>query len=324
MNNINEKKPEAAYSEKVQEDQITKDMSETPPPEKSLTDKSQLESGVTAKGAYICNKCNTELMQNQKFCHQCGHKVKADPLEENLHEANTSEQSNKGSEGTEQVRSKNDQLNETDAKAHHQNKKKAIVIAISAIIIAITAIGGIILIPEMFKDAEGYMAEGNYEKAYEKAETNKEKLQVKIENLAAVQAASLINTLKDPSSFSLRDAYYQEQKNNYGTVECKLVLHVTGKNSFGANVGNYWLYSFNPHKNKWEYLCYVADLEIDSDPSKNRKTAIESMGKVIVNGVIKSDVKLSKNGIQRINKMFKEDKLDEIKLLDIKWNQEKK
>ena len=167
---------------------------------------------------------------------------------------------------------------------------------------------------------EGSMEQGNYEKAYDKAKTDDEKKAVKVENFAAVHCAMSIDALKDPSSFVLRDVYYDECV-EAGENKPYLVLYISGTNSYGARVSMYWLYGYGWSEGTWSYLRSVTDLneeeygKYDSQERLEEK-AIDNYARKIIKLVKGDGYKLNKDGVDRINNLFKKDKLGDVKLLD--------
>lgn len=159
---------------------------------------------------------------------------------------------------------------------------------------------------------EGNLARCNYQDAYLNATTDEEKEAVIFENLVAVESAFAADNLKDRKSFVLNDAYY-DKKNNY------LVLEVGGKNGFGATVTNYWL--FTKTSGKWEYFCAVSDLKEEEyyswdDLEDKIEKLAENLGRDYIKTAAKNGDKLPREGISRINSLFEEDKLHDVKLLE--------
>lgn len=250
----------------------------------------------------ICGKCGAELEEGQEFCPKCGQKV--------------------GLVVDDDVVSAINQFNSGVEMANAKKKKTPIVIAVVLIIGVLGALAFKTVAPKIFISVEGYMEQGNYEKAYEKAKTDDEKLEVIAENVAAVQSAVSVDSLKDPSSFSLRDAYYNEGENDDGDVTKQLVLYITGANSYGANVSSYWLYTWNIEDKEWEYFCSVSDLsdeeysKYDDDDERVEKL-VNNIGRSSIESTMKKGTKLSKDGVKRINAMFENDTLEDVELIDV-------
>lgn len=276
----------------------------------------------------VCSKCGAELQEGQDFCPKCGQKT--DVL------VNSS------------VNSAINQFNAGIEKQNQKKKKTPIVIVILVAIIVLGAIAFKKIAPKIFIDTAGYIEKGDYEKAYEKAKTDEDKqmvvdaylndgeykeaydialsdqdkLQIQIENAAAVYGQYSADNLKDPSSFVLRDAYYYEgEKDEDGKISKRLVLQISGNNSYGASVSSYWLYTWSYDKNQFSYFCSVSDLS-DEDYSKydDEDETIEKLanniGRSFIKTTLSDGTKLNKDSVKRINKMFEDDKLDRVELLD--------
>lgn len=258
--------------------------------------------GTPKKKKNVCAKCGAELQEGQEFCSKCGQKV--------------------GLAVDSNVASAIDQFNSGVAKANAKKKKTPIIIGVVLVILVLGALAFKTVAPKIFIDMEGYLEQGNYEKAYEKAKSDDDKLQVRAENAVAVQCAFSADNLKDPSSFSLRDAYYMEGTNDDGETTKSMVLYISGANSYGASVSSYWYYTWSNENNKWEYFCSVSDLseeeysKYDDDDEKMEKL-LNNIGRVGIKGVMKDGIKLDKSVIKRINKMFEDDTLDDVDLLDV-------
>ena len=250
----------------------------------------------------VCGKCGAELQEGQEFCPKCGQKV--------------------GLAVDSGVSSAINQFNAGVDKANAKKKKTPIIIAVAVVIIALVAIAGVKLAPKIFIDSEGYMAQGDYQKAYEKAKDDSEKQTVIAENAAAVQSAYSADNLKDPSSFSLRDAYFYKGTNDDNKPFYRIVLYISGANSYGASVSSYWLYTWDSDKKEWSYWCSVSDLAEEEykswdDYDDKLEKLMNNLGRDMIKTSMKDGTKVSKEGIKRINAMFEADTLDDIELLDV-------
>lgn len=257
--------------------------------------------GMPRKKKNACSNCGADLQEGQEFCSKCGQKV--------------------GLGVDKKVVSAIDQFNADVDKQNRKKKKAPIIIGAVIVIVILAALAFKTVAPKIFISMEGYLEQGNYEKAYGKAKTDKEKLEVKAENAAAVQSAYSADNLKDPSSFSLRDAYYNEETNDDGMTR-SLVLLISGANSYGANVSSYWLYDWDNEDQGWKYFTSVSDLdeeeysEYDDDDEKLEKI-VDNIGRMSIQIVINDGIKLSKSAIKRINTMFEADTLDDVELLEL-------
>lgn len=252
-----------------------------------------------------CGKCGAELSDGQEFCHKCGQKAGL-TVDDNVLSA---------------INQFNDNIN---GKKH---KRKPIHIIITVIcIVAILGLAAVkFVIPKIFIDMEGYLEKADYEKAYQKAKTESDKSEVIIENAVAVQSAVYAEKLKDPSSFYLRDAYYLETANDDDESMICLVLYVSGTNGFGANVSSYCLYIWDNDFCEWEYITSVSDLSDDEysdydDEVETLEKLLDNSARIFIKRAISDGVRLNKKGVKRINKMFKDDVLDEVELLDVEYD----
>ena len=260
--------------------------------------------GTARTGAYrkkICGMCGNELQDGQDFCPKCGQRVGA-TIDSGVSSA----------------------INRFDAgidKSNTDKKKKLIAIIVAAVAAIAVIVIGALVIPKLFVSVEDLCAQGNYEKAYEKADDD-EKLEIRAENAAAVNSARSVEKLKNPDSFILRDVYYKEGENNDGETTKDLVLYISGENSYGASVTSYWLYTWDAENDKWDYYCSVSDLSAEEPSSyDNEEELIEAftkaMGRYTIIETMTDGIELSKDAVKRINTMFKEDILDEVELLDV-------
>lgn len=250
----------------------------------------------TPKGApekFICGKCGNELAEGQAFCPKCGQKagLTADDNTEKQPDSSAS-------------------------RGKAEKTKVPIFIAVGvAIILAALALG--FAVPRVFVSMEGYMEQGNYEKAYRKAKTEEDKIAVKAENAAACQSAFSAYNLKDPSSFFLRDAYYYEED---GTIY--LTLYISGANSYGASVSSYWLYEWDEDDGKYLYWCSVSDLTNEEygkydDTDEKLEKLTNNLGRSLIKICMNGGIKLNKAAVKRINNLYEKDVLDEVELLDL-------
>lgn len=250
----------------------------------------------------ICGKCGAELQDGQEFCPKCGQKA--------------------GLAVDAGVSSAISQFNAGIDKSNEAKKKKPVKIIIAAVIALAVIVAGVLLAPKIFVSVEELCAQGNYEKAYEKA-SGSEKNDVAVENLAAFYSDYASDNLKDPSSFSLRDAYYNLHEYE-GEVTPHLVLYLSGANSYGASVSSYWLFTYDDESGEFEYYTSVSDLS-DEETSKYDDTdeIIEKILKNLARDYIKeamsSGIKLDKGAVKNINNLFEEGTLYEVELLDVDY-----
>ena len=129
---------------------------------------SDSETVVPTENVKICEHCGAKIKENAQFCSKCGQKV-----------------------GVELGKDVNDAIGQFNANVDKENeakKKKPMKIIIGAVVAFFALILMIVIAPKIFVSVEKLCAQGNYEKAYEKAKGD-EKKAVKVENLAAVLSA---------------------------------------------------------------------------------------------------------------------------------------
>lgn len=250
----------------------------------------------------FCPKCGTAKQITNRICPKCGASMKLE------HEFCTKCGQNLG----------------VTAIDKHNKLKKLLKIGliILSIIFAILILG--FSISHFTMNYEDYLIRAEYEKAYEKAESDEEILAVLCENAAAKVSYSTLDLLKDPTSFNLRNAFFlrKEDANDKGKYVYCLVLQISAKNSFGAATNSYWFYEYDCNENQWSYWTSVTDLEQEEFKSWDdyedeyqklfRNIVRECIGETMLSGV-----KLSDAGVERINNMFNDNTLKNVKLLDV-------
>lgn len=251
--------------------------------------------------AKLCTKCGAELQDGQEFCPKCGQKTE---LFVAGNENSTVPQFDTG-------------LN----KKNGGKKKKTTIIIVASVLALAIIVAGILIIPQLLVSVEDLCAQGNYEKAYEKA-SDEQKPEIIAENAAAVQSAFSADNLKDPSSFKLRDAYYDEFTNGDGELVKRLVLYISGANSYGATVSSYWLYTRYEDDRDWSYFCSVSSLETEEsskydDEDEKLEKLRNNIGRTTIKLTMNDGIKLSKDAVKRINTMFENGTLDDVKLIDV-------
>lgn len=238
----------------------------------------------------ICGKCGNELQDGQEFCPKCGQRA--------------------GLVIDSGVSSAINQFNAGIDKSNEAKKKKPIkAIIAAAIAVAVIAVGALV-VPKLFVSVEELCAQGNYEKAYEKADSG-EKKDVIAENNVAVCCAITVDSLKDSKSFDLREAWYNAEK---GYV----VLKVGANNSYGNTVINYWLFTYDhTEDNEWELWDAYSNLDKEEsskydDTDEILEKLVNNVGKERIKESMTSANKLDKAGVKRVNALFAEDLLDEV------------
>lgn len=237
----------------------------------------------------VCKKCGTPLGEGQAFCPKCGQKA--------------------GLSVDASVSPAINQFNAGVDKANETTKKKPIAIIAAAAIAVVVIILAALVVPKLLVSVEDLCAQGKYEKAYSKA-SGDEKLIVLAENTIAFLSEESSDKLKDPSSFVLREGYYDCQYQDEELTQ-QAVLHVSGANSYGALVSSYWIYTYDDDTDSWSIVGTCSSLNVDSDDD-------EFFDSVIAKMIIERDsvIKLSKEQVKNINTMFENDVLDQVEQLD--------
>lgn len=141
------------------------------------------------------------------------------------------------------------------------------------------------------------------------------------ENITAAISPDSIEKLKNPDSFILREAYYNESIEDDGKIEKDIVLRISGQNGLGGITTSYWLYSCDEEANVWVLLGSVSDLEREEyndydDTDDIVEKMFDNINRAIIIHIVENGVELSKNAIQRINTMFKNGTLDSVVLIE--------
>lgn len=237
----------------------------------------------------VCGKCGAELQDGQEFCPKCGQKA--------------------GLAVDAGVSSAINQFNAGVNKTNEAKKKKPMkMIAAAVVAVAVIAIG-VLVAPKLMVSVEDLCAEGNYLEAYEKADSG-EKMDVLAENIIAVLSQESSDGLKDPSSFVLRDAWYYAFMHEDGAIGGYAVLYLSGANSYGAKVSNYWAYTLGDDGD-WNYIGSV-DVSYDEDDDDLE----DMLTKIIVQAGMEKGDKLSKEQVKRINTQFEADTLYKVDAID--------
>ncbi|MCF0187581.1 MAG: zinc-ribbon domain-containing protein, partial [Bacteroidaceae bacterium] len=258
----------------------------------------------TPKGCFpknVCSKCCAELEDGQAFCAKCGQKV----------ELRIDASENFG------ILHLDDGVGKVNDKVRMRGKTIGIIVAILAVVCVLA----ILFLPKIFVSVDDLCAQGNYEKAYAKASVD-ERMKIRAENAVAVQSSFSAENLKDPSSFELKNAYYKEGKNDDGTDSKQLVLTIRGANSFGGKATNYWLYLWDDDGNEWEYRGAVADLSAEEaskydDEDESREKILNNLVRLVIQKTMDEGITLGKDAVERINVLYEEGVLDDVKLLGI-------
>lgn len=238
-----------------------------------------------------CPECGKEISSTSSVCIQCGYRIKR-----------------KTSKHSRRKRARNRAI-------------RRISILASIILLLIIAIWGFVKFasPALFITTDELLASGDYQKAYEKAHDDEEKTIVLAENAAAYACKDVITSLKDPSSFVLREGMY--------IAEDHIVLEVSGKNGFGGYTTSYWVYEYDETLNTFEYACYLSDLEEEEYYSfDDYEESLEKLLNNIYRALIKDNLSngrytfLPEKSIKNINSLFENDLLEDVELIKLPTN----
>jgi len=238
----------------------------------------------------VCGKCGAELQDGQEFCPKCGQKA--------------------GLAVDAGVSSAISQFNAGVNKTNEAKKKKPVKMIIAAVAALAVIIVGVLLAPKIFVSVEDLCAQGDYIKAYEKA-SGAEKEEVLAENVIAYLSEESSDNLKDPNSFNLREGYYYAWKNEDGTFGQQAVLYMSGNNSYGAAVSNYWVWVYDNDDEEWGYWGSFDTTEFEDDDE-----LADMLGKVVLESVLEKGIKLEKSQVKNINAQFEADTLYTVELID--------
>ncbi len=247
------------------------------------------ECGTSQKK--VCSKCGTELQEGQAFCPSCGQKV---------------------GDKTENTNADIAQFNAGIEK--QKNKKKILPIILGALGVCAVAI---YLIFTIFLNPQHYIEKGNYQTAY-KVSSGAVKETILRENIIAVVSADCMDSLKDPSSFELRDAWISV--NDDSKV---VLLKVAANNSYGNTVINYWHYSWD--KDDKEYSLFTTFSDFNEEKTYSWDDSDERIEKLLKNAIKTSDadyvsgkrgVHIESESIDTINELFENDILEDVTLID--------
>lgn len=259
-------------------------------PEEEFCPKCGMKKGEQRK--IICQKCGAELQLKQKFCPKCGAKTKV--------------------EMDDIVNSVKKDCRKTmkSIKIKRIHIMLFVIICIIAFVVIRFSAG---FIKKMSVTVDDLLADGKYTEAYQKAK-NEEKDDVILENTLAVLSNTISEGLKNPASFSLTSAWFDKDNK-------KIVMNVSGTNSYGGVVSSYYYCTYSDTDNKYEVYCSLSDLsnetysKYDSSDEKMEKL-IKNVARSVVKGIIyKDEYKVQGKMINNINKLFKEKKLNDIELI---------
>ena len=197
-----------------------------------------------------------------------------------------------------------------------KSKKKAVIIvAVTLVALISILLLSILVLPNLLKSKEQLLEEKRYTEAYQKA-SDEEKRDVIGENIAAYTCENLIvYSLKDPESFKLTDIYYNPD------YPGDIVLSVSGTNGFGGKSTSYWLCYYSDEDKDFKVFSSVSSLEDDTyskydSKSKSLEKLYDNISRDIIKKIVSKESKVDKSAVKRINNLFNEDNLEDIKLIE--------
>ena len=268
----------------------------------------QTEITTPPAAASFCPMCGAPLKSEMPFCGNCGAKVGESP---------TTVSPNK-------------------QRSSLPIKKIAIgVVALMALIFVFA-----IIVPAVTATPDDLIKQGKYEDAYNKASDeektdvlqkiveagqfqiayniapDEEKTSVLVTNLATVVSNDLINNLKDPSSFDLREIYFDE-----GAHE--LILKVSGNNSYGGKVSNWYDYRYEKDDNEYQLYLSVSDLEdekvykyADDFDEKLEKYLKNATRETMRNIIADKGKAIDSDYVDSINVLFQSGQMSNVSLIE--------
>ena len=261
-----------------------------------------------------CPNCGTMLQEGQKFCPGCGQMLGAASPANPAGSFNTGNPTNPPNP----MNPMNPMTMPYGAPVGVKRKSKALPwVIVAVVVVVVAALAALVLVSsDMFASVETLCARGDYAKAYEKA-SKEEKLAVKAESTAAECSAFAVDNLKDPFSFKLREVYYLEEINDDEEPFGNIVLYLSAANSYGASVGNYWLFRWDDEDYEWSYFCSVADLELEEysdydDEDEMFEKLVDNVGRLSIENAMIKGIELDKSAVKRINTLFERDMLDDV------------
>lgn len=233
------------------------------------------------KSKLKCKECGTELSEDEAYCPKCGAKV---------------------NQTTKKVK---DIINKT--KKGTKSNKKIIIIAGAVVVVLLLIFAPMIIVSTS-------LSNGNYKTAYFFKIGSKE--EIVRENEVAYICEDIVNSLKDPSSFELREAWYDDEDDSY-------VFSIGANNSYGAKIQNYWYYTYDEDDHEYQLWTTLSDFDEEKtyswdDSSDIIEKVLKNAAKRVVKEIVRDDsLKLDDSICDNINQLFDEGKLKKIELLDV-------
>lgn len=252
----------------------------------AVTIKEENTSLLVKSHSFFCSNCGMELRKNVKYCPYCGHKIPLD-IDNKL-------------------------LKVREFKGKLSLKRVMAVCAVFLMIIVLL-LAGKTFIPQIFVSTSDLLAEGNYKKAYMKAKKD-QKDDVLLENLISYESKEAANDLKDPSSFRLREAWYDKENSRF-------VLSISGKNGMGGVASSYWYYKYIEEEKEYQLITVINDLDDEDysyfdDAEHKFEKVLNNIARDTIKDIIyEKDNELDNSIIKNINGLHKKDTLQDVELL---------
>lgn len=256
-----------------------------------------------------CEKCGSDILPSEKFCAVCGTKVEV-----------------------------NNQVKLEYMKTFFTKKiaKKLLIFISVFLIVIIIFIVGKRIYQYANVSVEELIQRGEYEKAYEKASDEYKDIVIKTlmekgkfkeaYDISGQEQISFINELaydcneikeqlKDPSSFKLREIYYDKDQKD-------IVFEINGSNSYGGIVVNYLYYTYNTSENKFKLYESISSLKTeksyswDSYYEKYKKAKDNIVRLRIISMIAMDNNKLDNYIVDIINTLADNDMLKEVTFPD--------
>lgn len=191
-----------------------------------------------------------------------------------------------------------------------RRKKKFLLLGvISSILIIAVIFSSVLIYNSLKKDCDYYLSMGDYSNAYYLAKTEEKKKEVVLENTIAVCSSLVVETMKNPESFYLRDGWYAGGK--------VALLKSSGTNSFGGVITNYILFTYS--NGCWKIYDSYSDFDEETasyydDLGERLEKAFHNIGLAVIKDIITPQNKMDSKGVDRINSLFTNKELSNVKL----------
>lgn len=264
---------------------------------------------VSHKEKMFCKRCGQELDTNLEYCPRCGESIIKDKV---WFCSNCGFRAEKDTKFCPNCGKKFPTKLNIGINAKAMPIKKVSILLSLIVVLMIGLVAGVKIIPRILVTPEELMAEGNYEKAYAKA-SEEDKDTILIENLIIDICNEIKEYMKDPSSFELRDVWYETSGRK------RIVLYTSGKNSMGGVTGSLDFYFFTD--GKYKMFTSIDDMEVEEfysfdDVEDKVEKVINNIARICIQEIQVDSNKVDDKVIDRINKLSEDDIMKEVELLD--------